>query len=88
MARGGDLGWLPVEVAVQRFSEAVSSAESGAIIGPIAAPHGAYLVKVLEAKRTRVPEFSDVRRQLLEQQRSTLIVELEKELKAKSNIAP
>lgn len=81
--RGGDMGWLPVEVAVQRFGEVVRDAEPGAVLGPIAATRGAYLIKVMEPKRTRVPEFPDVRRQLLEQQRVPLVVELEKELRAK-----
>lgn len=81
-ARGGDMGWLPLDVAVQRFGEVVREAAPDSVVGPITAPHGVYLVKVLEPKRTRVPEFADVRRQLLEQQRAAITADLEKELRS------
>jgi len=81
--RGGDLGWMPSTVAMQRFGSTVFEAEPGSIVGPLPAPQGTYLVKVLERKRTRIPEFSEVRRQLVEQLRMQVISDLERELKSK-----
>lgn len=89
--RGGDLGWIKKGARKNdRFDEVVFSLKKGEISNVFATPEGYFIVKVDDKKGGQTPSLSDVydqvRQELLNYKQSQRLVELERDLRSKSDI--
>lgn len=62
---GGDLGWFTRDRMLPDFIAAVESLEPGKISQPIRTRLGWHIVKVIDRKPARLPEFAEVRHEIL-----------------------
>lgn len=89
--RGGDLGWIKKGARKNdRFDEVVFSLKKGEISNVFATSDGYFIVKVDDKKGGDVRPLSDVydqvRQELLNYKQSQRLIELERDLRSKSNI--
>jgi peptidyl-prolyl cis-trans isomerase C len=76
----GDVGFFTRDMFDAAFSNAAFSAKSGEIVGPIKTLYGYHIIKVIDRKVGKIPEFveveqrvrNDVQRDLLQSYVSTL----------------
>lgn len=79
--RGGDLGWVPLEIAVKFFGDEIKSTKKGQLIGPIQTNQGWHIVSVLGPTKERIQSFHEVKQQLIEHNRTGFVKTLEIELR-------
>lgn len=75
--RGGDLGWLTANRMPVDFIQAVERLEAGRTSGPVETKLGWHLLRVEERHVSRLPEFEEVRAEIiaaLDQQRRTSLL--------------
>jgi len=84
--RGGDLSWMPLAIAKQRYGDVFDSIEKGKLIGPIRSHQGWHVLLILDESRETQQSFEDVKQQMKEQKRAGLVEELKVELQALTNV--
>ena len=70
--RGGDLGWITITRMPADFMQAVEKLPLGKISAPVETKLGWHLLRVDERHASRLPEFEEVRTEIiamLDQQR-------------------
>ncbi|WP_028484906.1 peptidylprolyl isomerase [Thioalkalivibrio sp. ALE17] len=86
-ARGGELGWFSPEQMVPAFSDATVALEPGTTTEePVESRFGWHLIRLEETRDTPVPEFEDVRAELVEILESRAIQEFLETLRADADI--
>jgi len=81
-ARGGELGPVQEGQVDPRFFSAVAELKQGEVSKPFETAFGLHVARALEAPRTVVPTFQEVRGQLAAQARLEAAKALEEELRA------
>ncbi len=86
-ARGGELGWFSPEQMVPAFSDATVALEPGTTTAePVESRFGWHIIRLEETRDTPVPEFEDVRAELVEILESRAIQEFLETLRADADI--
>lgn len=62
--QGGDLGWFGRGRMVREFEEAVFSAPTGSVTGPVRTPYGYHLIYVQDHRSAGIRSFSEVHGEL------------------------
>ena len=71
----GDLGFFTRERMVPEFAEAAFAGKPGQIIGPVKTSFGYHIIKVIEIKVGKIPNFEEVEMQVKNNLRQSLIEE-------------
>lgn len=87
---GGDLGWFTAERMPQDFIDAVKKLPPGRVGGPFATKLGWHWAIVKERRESRLPEFAEVREEILalltSQRREAAVKSLIGELRRRSQV--
>lgn len=83
----GDVGFFSRTQFDQAFTDAAFSANAGDIVGPIKTAFGFHIIKVIERKVGKIPEYAEIEQQIrADYQRDTLkayVADLRKKAKIK-----
>lgn len=82
----GDLGYFTRDRMVPEFSEAAFAAKEGSVVGPVKTAYGWHIIKVVDRKKGRALEFSEVEFQVKEALRRSELQTYVAELRKKSSI--
>ena len=60
----GDVGFFSRSMFDQAFTDAAFSASPGEIVGPVKTAFGFHVIKVIERKVGKIPEFAEIEQQV------------------------
>lgn len=82
----GDVGFFTREMFDPAFSDAAFSAQSGAIVGPIKTLYGYHIIKIIERKAGKTPDFVEVEPRVRADLQKQLVQDYLDQAKRKSKI--
>jgi peptidyl-prolyl cis-trans isomerase C len=83
---GGDLGFFTRDRMVPEFASAAFNMRKGEIKGPVKSVYGYHVIRLLEIKHGRVPNFEEVEARVKEDLRSSLAQETITKLRSTAKI--
>jgi peptidyl-prolyl cis-trans isomerase C len=84
-ARGGDIGWIPVESLNEAFKGTLGAIQPGMVVGPLDIGGTFHIIKILERKEEGRP-LADVRDDIVSMLQQEIREEIVKEIRAKSTV--
>ncbi len=82
----GDIGYFPKGVLDQAFTDAAFTAKTGQIVGPIRTAFGFHVIKVIDRKIGKSPEFAEVEQRVRADIQRDLMENLVANLRKKAKI--
>ena len=82
----GDLGFFSRDRMVPEFSEAAFNTKPGMVVGPVKTNFGYHVIKVVEFKPGKIPDFTEVELQARNALRQSLIEQYVADLRKSAKI--